>query len=113
VIFDEEENPELVEDSSFSPGLEGEDTLVCPWEATRTAVGGVEFPVDPDFGWLYLNLNTTVAGAGINPYAQAWVTAIMSADGRFSVGFDAIALNTLCSPDDIIIGELNGLVGAR
>jgi len=104
VIFDEEENPTLVEESNFSPGIEGEDILVCRWEATRTEVGGPDFPVDPDFGWLYLNLNTST-GSVVDPFAQAWVTAIMSADGRFSVGFDAIALSSGCSSANIIIGE--------
>ena len=55
-----------------------------------------------DFGWLYLNLNTTVTAAGNNPpedpaAAQAWVITTMDAQGRFSVGFDAIQLDSACS----------------
>jgi hypothetical protein len=55
-----------------------------------------------DFGWLYLNLNTTVPAAGNNPpedptAAQAWVTAEMDAAGRFSVGFPAIQLDSACT----------------
>ncbi|MEM7480771.1 MAG: hypothetical protein AAF481_06330 [Acidobacteriota bacterium] len=99
VIFDEEENPELVPESRISPGNEEEEILVCPWEAQRRAV---DFAT-PDFGWLYLNLNTTVAGAGVNPIAQAWVTAVMSAEGRYSVGFDAITLSSACSDADITL----------
>jgi len=102
VIFDEEENPELVPESRFSPGIPEEDILACPWESQRTAVGGPQLPVSPDFGWLYLNLNTST-GSVQDPYAQAWVTTVMSADGRFSVGFDAIQLNDLCNPTDIIL----------
>jgi hypothetical protein len=34
-----------------------------------------------------------VSGGLFNPTAQAWVTAVMSAEGRFSVGFDAIQLD--------------------
>jgi hypothetical protein len=103
VIFDEDENPELVEETNFSPALQDDAVLVCPIESQRTIVGGVDFPVNPNFGWLYLNLNTTVTGAGINPYAQAWVTTVMDASGLFSVGFDAIQLNNLCVPTDVIL----------
>ena len=56
------------------------------------------------FGWLYLNLNTTVTvdgGIGNPPEdptaAQAWVTARMTAQGKFSVGFDAIQLDSACT----------------
>ena len=45
------------------------------------------------FGWMFLNLNTTVAGGFFNPTKQAWVTTEMDASGRFSVGYDAIKLD--------------------
>jgi hypothetical protein len=98
VIFDEAENPEVPDSFPVSPQPPTATNLVCPAEAGRTAVGGADFPVTPSFGWLYLNLNTTVAVAGANPpedpaAAQAWVTVVMDADGRFSVGFDAIQLD--------------------
>jgi hypothetical protein len=43
-----------------------------------------------------------VTAAGANPpedpaAAQAWVTAVMDAQGRFSVGFDAIQLDSACT----------------
>jgi hypothetical protein len=72
----------------------------------RQTVGGPAFPVTPDNGWLYLNLNTST-GSPVDPLAQAWVTAIMSAEGRYSVGFDAITLSSACSDDDIIL-PVNG-----
>ena len=55
-----------------------------------------------DFGWLYLDLNTAVAAAGSNPpedplAAQAWVSIEMQAQGRFSVGFDAVQLDSACT----------------
>lgn len=103
VIFDEEENPELIPESRFSPGIPGVDILVCPWETQRTSIGSAQVPVEPDFGWLYLNLNTST-GSVQDPYAQAFVTTVMSAQGRFSVGFDAIQLNDLCSPTDVLLG---------
>jgi hypothetical protein len=46
-----------------------------------------------EFGWLYLNLNHTIAGDPFPGVAQAWVTTTMDAEGRFSVGFDAIQLD--------------------
>ena len=58
---------------------------------------GLVLTPDATFGWLYLNLNTTVSGVtypAANPsIAQAWVTTVMDADGRFSVGYDAVKLD--------------------
>ncbi|HEX6903737.1 MAG TPA: hypothetical protein VF789_28765 [Thermoanaerobaculia bacterium] len=92
VIFDEMENPDT----------SGEGLAPFPAEAQRTVVGGEDFPVPYDFGWFYLNLNTTVGSAGDNPpedpsAAQAWVTVISESQGRFSTGFDAIQLDSACS----------------
>ncbi len=57
------------------------------------------------FGWIYLNLNTTVSGVSYpaaNPaIAQAWVTTLMESDGRFGVGFDAIKLDSACQPSNV------------
>lgn len=44
------------------------------------------------FGWLYLNLNHA-GGAAIPGVAQAWVESTQSSAGRFSVGFQAIAMD--------------------
>jgi hypothetical protein len=98
VIFDEQENPEVPTTLPVSPQPPGTSIIPFPEEAQRTAVDGASFPVSFDFGWLFLDLNTTVTAAGANPpedplAAQAWVTAVMDADGRFSVGFDAIQLD--------------------
>jgi hypothetical protein len=102
VIFDEEENPEVPQQFPFSPPLQDDAITPCPAETQRTEVDGPDFPVTPSVGWLYLNLNTTVAAAGANPpedpaAAQAWVTTVMDADGRFSVGFDATQLDSACN----------------
>jgi hypothetical protein len=101
VIFDEQENPDVPSTFPISPQPPESSISPFPAEAQRTAVDGDAFPVPFDFGWLYLNLNTTVAAAGSNPpedpaAAQAWVTATMDAEGRFSVGFDAITLDDAC-----------------
>ena len=113
VIFDEQENPEVPETSPFSPAIPGDDLIPFPWEANRAVVGGPDFPVNPDFGWLYLNLNTNVAASQVpfEPITQNWVTAVMDADGRFSVGFDAIQLDNVTDPalaTDIILPVCDG-----
>jgi hypothetical protein len=102
VSFDEQENPTdlCFRGSNVSPPTGGFDTCF-PLEAQRVSLqGGNVVADDPNppalFGWIYLNLNTAVAGgaANINPLtAQAWVTVVMSAEGRYSVGFDAIQLD--------------------
>ena len=111
VIFDEEENPTVPEQFPFSPPIQPDTLLPFPAEAQRTAVDGTALPVDPDFGWLYLNLNTTVTVAGANPpedpaAAQAWVTTVMDAEGRFSVGYDAIQLDSACNAVHFIPGSI-------
>jgi hypothetical protein len=73
-----------------------------PAAAQRIRIGGPGFTEPFDFGWLYLNLNTNVIAAGTNPpvdpgAAQAWVTVLMDAAGRFSVGFDAIRFDSACN----------------
>jgi hypothetical protein len=106
VAFDEVENPQNLcfVGSNVSPPIGGEETCF-PVEAQRVnlTVSDVPFGSTPapssPFGWMFLNLNTTVSGqvAGLPPAtAQAWVQTIMSAEGRYSVGFDAIKLDTAC-----------------
>ena len=112
VIFDEQENPEVPQTLPVSPQPPGDQIIPFPAEAQRTAVDGEDFPVSFDFGWLFLDLNTTVTAAGNNPpedplAAQAWVTAVMDADGRFSVGFDAIQLDNATNANHSAPGGLS------
>jgi hypothetical protein len=96
VGFDERENPEdlCVVTSDVSPPPVDQPTCF-PLEAGRYGVrtgNAAGTPIAPtaDFGWLYLNLNYTFTELPEPGYpAQAWVTAVWSAQGRFSVGFDA------------------------
>jgi hypothetical protein len=105
VIFDEEENPEVPPPPPpISPLPPGQENVVCPLETQRVAVGGPALPTTFDNGWLYLNLNTTT-GAPVDPAAQAWVSTIMSAEGQYSIGLDAIQLDSACNPNTIILGE--------
>ncbi len=72
-----------------------------PAATQRIAVDGPDLPVPFNFGWLALNLNTTVPAAGPSPpqnpaAAQAWVSTLMDANGRYSVGFDALQFDSAC-----------------
>jgi len=101
IIFDEEEQVDVPQSFPVSPQPPLASRFPFTAEAQRTTVGGADLPVPFSFGWLYLDLNTTVAPAGNNPpedpaAAQAWVTVEMKAQGRFSVGFDAIQLDSAC-----------------
>jgi hypothetical protein len=99
VAFDEQENSTdlCFQGDNISPPTGGADTCF-PLESQRVSLqGGNTAGDDPTppyaFGWMFLNLNTTVAGGLFNPTAQAWVETIMDASGRFSVGYDAIQLD--------------------
>ena len=94
--FDEQEN---VAEACFIPGCP-----VCsskfipiyfdclPLATARKTVGtdGYEGFGFHDSGWLYLDLNH------LELASQAWVTAILSAGGTFSVGLPAVALASSC-----------------
>jgi hypothetical protein len=56
-------------------------------------VNGPELPADFNSGWLFLNLSTTVAGAAVNPTAQAWVEVLHDGGGLLSVGYRALQLD--------------------
>jgi hypothetical protein len=112
VVFDEEENPVTVQQGGPSgEPTPGAQCIFCD-EAQRVHVGD-DFSVDEPFGWVYLNLNHTTAldaglGQGYIGRAQAWVVDVMSAEGRFSVGFNAIAYdnaNTQTNIGGICIGN--------
>jgi hypothetical protein len=109
VIFDEQEHPSVPTTIPVSPQPPQSGIIPFPAETQSTAVGGAAFPVPFRFGWIFLNLNTTVAAAGSVPpedpaAAQAWVEAVMSALGRYSVGFDAIKLDSACTANHTRVG---------
>ncbi len=92
VIFDEFENPIVVEDTPFSPPPTLDTVTPCPWESNRT--GATEFGSVFDFGWFYMNLNTTITGALFNPIKQSWVGVSHSAAGLFTVGYPGVHLDS-------------------
>ncbi|MCH9649118.1 MAG: hypothetical protein K0U98_12840 [Deltaproteobacteria bacterium] len=109
VIFDEEENPVVVAGSPFSPPPVGVDTLPCSCATTRA--DAADFGDIFDFGWFFLNLNTST-GSLQDPIKQSYVSTIHSASGQFSVGFQAMHLDSALAktftvttfPADISLG---------
>lgn len=72
IAFDEDSNPEdLIESKPF------------PHASGRVAVGSVELPVTPDFGWLFVNFASTKGISGID---QGIIISVSDAGGRFSTG---------------------------
>jgi hypothetical protein len=113
VIFDEQENPEVPPPCQVSPCEGLPSILPFPWETNLVEVGGPDFPVTPAFGWLYLNLNSTVLGSQVpfEPLMQNWVTLVASAQGRFSVAYDALQLDNVTDPaaaSDVLLPICDG-----
>jgi hypothetical protein len=101
-IFDEQEQVVTPTTTPFSPQPPNIGLIPFPAETQRTQVGGSALPTPFNFGWLYLNLNTTVACAGSNPpvdpaAAQAWVVYTLASNGHFGIGIDAIRLDSACA----------------
>jgi hypothetical protein len=96
VAFDEQEEPFVGAGCTVSPCPPGSTPF--PAETQRVAVGSDTLQTGADFGWLYLNLNHTFAGNFNPPYAQAFVSAVLNSEGRFSYGLQGVSLNKLCAP---------------
>jgi len=97
VAFDESENPETVNLESLPA-------------ASQKADVSLDLGVSPLFGWLYLNLNQANATAGSKPdedafAAQSFVSPVMDAQGRFSVGFRAIAIQNAATVTHYCLGD--------
>jgi hypothetical protein len=102
IAFDEQEDAAEIcipgEDRVSPPT--GAAQTCFPAEAQRIPVAasnpiGDDVATPFDSGWLLMDLGyVSLAAPGVEP--QAWVTSIISAEGRFSVGMDAVHLNNLC-----------------
>jgi hypothetical protein len=98
-IFDEEESTQTPTSFPFSPQPPVDTVIPFPAETQRVSIGGPDFPVPFSFGWILLDLNTTVTGNPNPPSdpaaAQAWVVDPFrkQARGKFSVGFSANQLD--------------------
>jgi hypothetical protein len=100
VVFDEQEHPLTSTSCVISPCPTITQT-VCPAETQRVQVGGPSLPVNSNFGWLFMDLNNTIAGNPNPPSdpaaAQAWVISTLASNGHFAVGLDAIRLDSSCN----------------
>jgi hypothetical protein len=107
-IFDEQEQVVGPPPCQVSPCQSLPSLLPFPAETQRTHVNGASFPVPFNFGWLYLDLNTTVATAGQTPgltdvgAAQAWVIATYSSFGHFAVGVNGIQLDNASAANHFV-----------
>ena len=98
VIFDEDENPNVLEVVciwSFCPP--GVDLSIFQFAATRVRVDSSDLPVPFDFGWMYFNLNDSTGGV-LDPYSQGWLGYLHDATGLFSVGMGGTPLDSACEP---------------
>jgi len=97
-FFDEQEHPQVQQSIPFAPQPPNPGLIPFPAGTQRVTVGGATMPTQFPFGWVYLNLNTTVAGSPNPPEdpaaAQAWVEVHMKGTGRYSVGWPAMMLDT-------------------
>jgi hypothetical protein len=91
VIFDEQENPEVPVQPPIPP-FPASPILPFPAAAQIAKVGGPGFPVSTVAGWIYMNLNTSIAGAtgpsdlGAN---QAAVSMVLESKGKYSASYRA------------------------
>lgn len=81
VAFDEEENPSEVPRSN-----------AFPVATQKVQVGGGALPVSAPYGWVMLDLWHR-DGA----HAQGWAGVLMSSQGRYSVGHEALRADDLCN----------------
>jgi hypothetical protein len=106
VIFDEQEHPVVPQTFPFSPQPPGTGIDPFPAATQRTAVNGPSLPVPFNSGWVFADLNTTVTG-NPNPSfdpaaAQGWLIYDMDSNGRFTVGFEGLRLDSACAPNHTV-----------
>lgn len=81
VFFDEEENPmEILQGNAF------------PLTTQKVHMGSTNLPVPEPFGWIMLDL-----WHKDSTHAQGWVSVLMTAEGRFSTGHEAMRADDLCN----------------
>jgi hypothetical protein len=97
VVFDEEEHPQL---PAICPVLCPPTPILAPFPGAtnRIRVGSFAFPVPFDFGWTFFDLGLTHEPPIPKSHSQAFMTTLMSASGRYAVGFSATPLDTSCHP---------------
>jgi hypothetical protein len=105
-VFDEQEQVEVPQVFPFPPPPPNFTLIPFPAATQRTRINTAAFPVPFEFGWIFLDLNTTVTG-NPNPLfdpaaSQAWLIYDLDANGHFSVGFEGLRLDSACAPSHIV-----------
>lgn len=105
VVFDEQENPEVPVTPPIPPFP---STPIAPFTAAAqiTKVGGSTFPVSTTSGWIYMNLNTVIAGATgpVDITAnQAWVNMVLESKGKYSASYRATGFDNARNANHQII----------
>jgi hypothetical protein len=96
VAFDDQEQPQTTG-----------TLLPFPLATQMVPIGGTEIPISITSGWIYLDLNTTVAAAGSNPpvdpaAAGAYVTVIDGVPKTAGAEYPASALDSACAADHFV-----------
>jgi hypothetical protein len=90
----------------FSPQPPGTGLDPFPAATQRTVINSADLPVPFNSGWIFADLNTTVAGNPNPPFdpaaAQGWLIYDMDSDGRFTVGYEGIRLDSACAPNHTV-----------
>lgn len=97
-FFDEEETADAFFPFPGTPPP-GPFLPVFPAESNRVKIGSSALPIPYSFGWAQIDFGSL----GSTPFrpAQVYVTTLMSAAGRFLVGFGANPMADPCNPDEI------------
>jgi hypothetical protein len=85
MAFDEQEQATQVSSS----------TTMAPWATQRVTVGSAAMPIPQAFGWLSLDLWNDGSSL-FGHVAQGYVMTLMSAEGRYGVGYRAARLDSAC-----------------
>lgn len=109
VAFDAQENPDVLASAPSSPAPAGPVLLPFSFASGSVAVGGADLPVAAASGWLYLNLNSAVAGSQVphEPILQSWI-GVQFAGPQYSYGFDAFQVDNASAPVDALLPNCNG-----
>lgn len=106
VVFDEQENPEVPVLPPIPP-FPPSDVVPFPAAAQIVKVGGPSFPVTTASGWIFFNLNATVAGTtvpGEDPAAaQATLTMVLESKGKYSASYRAVSLDSATDAGHLVI----------
>jgi len=105
-IFDEQEQVSVPPTFPISPQPPGSGIDPFPAAAQRVGINSPSLPVPFNSGWIFLDLNTTIAGNPNPPFdpaaAQGWLIYDTDSDGRFTVGYEGLRLDSACAPNHTV-----------